>query len=696
MKDIQELLRSLDENERKQALVLLSRTPTRENLAIIQNLAENDPHSDVRFLAKRALNLIQSNAGTAPRPEAATPLNEQKLKEYLEGNEHEKLAAIRHVVVNSLKQALPLILERLPKESDPAALSSLIMAVGKLGTAATFPHILPFLANQNQRVKASAVEAAGMLGSPQAYPSILKLLDDPDNRVRGNAAIAVKNLGPANITKVIRAMVDSKQANMKSTAAYVLRFFPEDTNVDILTPLLASSDINVRNNALKTLSVYNEKGIARAGAVLASLGSDAQPQKETMEALEKILPGSQPPLPMQAKTENLEIDDSLPADFIGLSGRGPLAAHLKPYAQQHPSEPSPECSLDQILVWARTIKASDVHISPSKPILYRQFGQLKTLSTAAFTVEQTRTLIDKSRIDPGKLKWFYQHGDMETVIVITGAGRFRVTLMKHLTGFNITVRVIPWNIRTFEESGMPSSCKDLTKWAQGLVLITGPVGSGKTSTLATFVEMINQDRCGHIVTIEKPIEFTFESAKCQVSQREIGCHSLSQTNALKGALREDPDILVVSELRDLESMQLAISAAETGHLVFGTMNTINAARTISRLTDSYPPEDQAMLQNMLSESLRGIICQQLVPRKDGTGVVPAYEVLIVTTAVSNMIRKEGIHQLASVMTLGKSAGMVTIDKSLHDLLDAGIISGEEAYARAEVKRDFEKFRPRKG
>ncbi|MFZ2955354.1 MAG: PilT/PilU family type 4a pilus ATPase [Candidatus Ozemobacteraceae bacterium] len=702
MKELSGLLGSSDENERKQAVMLLSKSSTPENIAICHNLAENDPHVDIRFLAKRALNLMQTGAKPAPKPELPTAINEEKLKVFLEGNEKERFAAIQYIMNNGVKTMLPLLIDRLNKEADPTIVSTLILAVGKLGTVKDFAPLLFFFNNSNSRIRASAVEVAGMLGATQAYPHVLRLLDDPDNRVRANAVIAIKNLGPANTFKVIKAMAESNLVSMKSSAAFVLRFFPEEKSLELLNILLAFNDQSVRNNALKTLEVFREKGIQKAKEILASLGASAQSEKETLSSFEKEIVGAPPapaPVPhlhvVAHKDETAREQDRLPSDFIGSAGGGALGAHLKAFAIQNPPEPTPECSLEQILTWARTIQASDIHLSPGKPVVYRQFGLLKTLSTPPFNIDQTETILKTSGIESEKLEWFHQHGDIETVIVIPGAGRFRVTVMKHLGGCNITARVVPWMIRSFEDSGMPASCKGLINWAQGLILVTGPVGSGKTSTLSTFVEMINQSRHDHIITVERPIEIVFEPANCQISQREVGIHTLTQGSALKGALREDPDILVVSELRDLDSIQLAISAAETGHLVLGTMNTVNAGRTVSRITDSFAPEEQAMLQNMLSESLRGIVCQQLVPRKDGTGVVPAFEVLIVTTAVSNMIRKEGIHQLASVMTLGKNAGMVTMDQSLRSLVESGVISGDEAYARAESKRDFEKFLPKK-
>jgi twitching motility protein PilT len=265
--------------------------------------------------------------------------------------------------------------------------------------------------------------------------------------------------------------------------------------------------------------------------------------------------------------------------------------------------------------------------------------------------------------------------------------------MRQRFGWDLTARVIPLDLPTFEESGMPASCQALTKWAQGLVLVTGPAGCGKTTSLNILVEMINGTRNDHIITIEDPIEYIFSEKSCQITQREIGLHTLSQSNALRAALREDPDILVVSELRDLNSIQLAVSAAETGHLVFGTMNTNDAAQTLSKLIDSFPPDEQSVIRNMVSESLRGVISQQLIPRKDGAGQVPAFEVLIVNTAIANMIRSNQIGQVTNAMATNKSAGMVLLDHSLRDLVQKGLIRGEEAFARAISPANFSEFAP---
>jgi twitching motility protein PilT len=359
-----------------------------------------------------------------------------------------------------------------------------------------------------------------------------------------------------------------------------------------------------------------------------------------------------------------------------------------------PESVGPETRWDELLAYARHCDAADLHLSAGNPILLRRYGSLQAASQAPMEQTSLRAWA-QSALTAEQMERFEAKGDLEFIYTLHGFGRYRVTLLKQRRGWDITARVIPARIRSFEEAGLPESCRELTKWAQGLVLVTGPVGCGKSSTLATLVEMVNQERHDHVITIEDPIEIVYQPAHCRITQRQIGPHTLTRDAALRAALREDPDIIVISEMRDLDTIRLAVSAAETGHLVFGTMNTTNAARTLYRLIDSFPPEEQGIIRNMISESLRGVISQQLVPRRDGQGMVPAYEVLLINGAVANMIRKDEAHQLHTAMLTGKSAGMVLLDDSLRGLLDKGLVDVADVIPRATVPRDFEKNAGRK-
>ncbi len=337
--------------------------------------------------------------------------------------------------------------------------------------------------------------------------------------------------------------------------------------------------------------------------------------------------------------------------------------------------------LNMILILARQQGASDVHLSANNPLIFRKLNQLLTLSQEILTAKKAEDLI-RTALPLDIVKVFDATGDAEYVHTIPGNGRFRMSLMKQRDGWELTVRLIPVKIPTPKEIGLSDACINLTKWAQGLVLVTGPAGCGKTTTLSSLVEIVNGHRAEHIITIESPIEIVFKPNKCQITQREVGSHTMSQNNALRAALREDPDILIISELRDLKTIQLAISAAETGHLVFGTMNTVNAMQTISKLIDSFPADEQGIMRNMLSESLRGVICQQLIPKKDGSGMVPAFEVLIVNQPVASSIREGKISQLNNVMTTGRSFGMQLMDSSLQTMANGGLISNTDALDRA--------------
>ena len=377
---------------------------------------------------------------------------------------------------------------------------------------------------------------------------------------------------------------------------------------------------------------------------------------------------------MSNQITNEEKPSSLPLNFTGSTGHGKADLTV-------PSKIGPSSSLNEVLVFARHENASDVHIGALKPIIFRQYGQLKNISAETVNADQVKKMITGA-LPKDILDHFVQAGDAEYVHTISGYGRFRMAIMKQRDGWDLTARLIPMQIPKFEDTEMPASCANLTKWAQGMVLITGPAGCGKTTTLAALIEMINQNRHDHIISIEEPIEIVYEPKQCQITQREINIHTLSQSNALRAALREDPDILVVSELRDLSTIQLAVTAAETGHLVFGTMNTTNAAQTVSNVIDSFPAEEQSIVRNMISESLRGVICQQLIPKKDGTGMVPAYEVLIVTPSVANLIRSNKITQINNAISTSKSFGMILMDTSLENLAKNSQISNKEACERA--------------
>jgi twitching motility protein PilT len=273
-----------------------------------------------------------------------------------------------------------------------------------------------------------------------------------------------------------------------------------------------------------------------------------------------------------------------------------------------------------------------------------------------------------------------------------GEGRFRASVIRQRLGIDMVFRIISTTIRSITDIGLPvEHIVPLTRYHNGLVLVTGSVGSGKSTTLAALVDFINKDREDHILTLEDPIEYVFESASCHVNQREVHSHTDSFAKALRGALREDPDVIMVGEMRDLETIQLALTAAETGHLVLGTLHTGNAPRTLDRVLDVFPTDQRDQIRIMVSESLRGVLSQQLVPRADGSGRVLALELLVNTPAVANCIREGKTYMLPGVMQTGKNVGMITMDESLRTLYIKGLITAQECLYRSEDKVQMRAF-----
>ena len=348
--------------------------------------------------------------------------------------------------------------------------------------------------------------------------------------------------------------------------------------------------------------------------------------------------------------------------------------------------------VDQYLQLGRDYECSDLHIATAYPPAWRRFGQLSPIwpDHAPLTAEETEKL---ARSFLGKAEWdrLDKQGDIDFAYSTTN-GRYRASVVKQRLGLDMAFRIINDKIKTLEEIGLPlEHIIPLTRYQNGLVLVTGSVGSGKSTTLAALVDFINRDREDHILTLEDPIEYVFGSKGCHVNQREVHKHTESFARALRGALREDPDVIMVGEMRDLETIQLALTAAETGHLVLGTLHTGNAPRTLDRVLDVFPTDQREQIRIMVSESLRGILSQQLVPRADGNGRILALELLVNTPAVSNCIREGKTYMLPGVMQTGKNVGMITMDESLRNLYVKGVISRDETLFRSDDKVQMRTF-----
>jgi len=328
-------------------------------------------------------------------------------------------------------------------------------------------------------------------------------------------------------------------------------------------------------------------------------------------------------------------------------------------------------TLDQLLSETETRGGSDLHLSAGLPPMVRVDGDLVRMTDVPLTSDEVLALV-RPVMSPFDRERFEQHHDADLACQPPGCGRFRVNVFMQGRGAGAVFRTIPTKIPSLDQLGAPPIFKELCKRERGLVLVTGPTGSGKSTTLAAMVNEINMTWDAHILTVEDPVEFVHESQRCLVNQREVGPHTDTFATALKAALREDPDVILVGELRDLETMSLALTAAETGHLVFGTLHTSSAAKTVDRIIDAFPGEQQSQVRTMLSESLEAIIAQTLLKKKGG-GRVAAHEVLIGVPAIRNLIREGKLHQIPSMMQTGVRIGMQTIDMAYADLLKRGVV-----------------------
>ncbi|MEA1923943.1 MAG: type IV pilus twitching motility protein PilT [Pseudomonadota bacterium] len=343
--------------------------------------------------------------------------------------------------------------------------------------------------------------------------------------------------------------------------------------------------------------------------------------------------------------------------------------------------------IDALLKLMIEHKASDLHVTSGSPPLLRINGELERIAYHELSEEEVKLLVYEI-IPQSGIEHLEAEFDLDFAYEIAGVARFRANIYFKHGGLGAAFRLIPHDILTFSELGLPPAVRELSRLRKGLVIVTGPTGSGKSTTLAAMVDLLNKERKAHVITLEDPLEFVHENQTCLIMQRQVGVHVESFASGLRAALREDPNVIMVGEMRDLETIALAITAAEVGLLVFGTLHTSSAAKTVDRIIDAFPQDQQAQIRTMLSDSLKGVIAQQLLKRADGQGRIAALEILVGNQAVGNLIREGKTFQIQSILQTGKKLGMQTIDQHLKELVAQGLVTSQEASLYAEEKSLF--------
>jgi len=396
----------------------------------------------------------------------------------------------------------------------------------------------------------------------------------------------------------------------------------------------------------------------------AELGAAAAPEPESGAEAPALEAVAEPPAPPSSATRRSAVAETAPPSASSAGGDAPAA------------------ELEALLRDAVARGASDVHVHAGAPLRLRIHGRLQAAAGPPLDAGAAERLA-VAALDPQQRAELDQHGEIDLCFALPGVGRFRTNVYRQQRGKDAVFHCIPLEPPDLEELGLPAALARFTTYHQGMVLVTGPAGCGKSSTLAAFVDLVNEDRREHVITIEDPVEYLHVSKRCVVNQRSVKRHTGSFARALRAAMREDPDVIVIGELRDLETVSLALTAAETGHLVLATLHTDSAIRTVNRMIGVFPSDQQAQVRTMLSESLRAVVTQRLLPTADGQGRVPALETLVVNRAVGNLIRENKTFQIHSALQTGAAQGMRLLDHSLRELLQSGAVDRETALRHCE-------------
>jgi twitching motility protein PilT len=534
-------------------------------------------------------------------------------------------------------------------------------------------------------------------GNPGFVPALLKLAGSPDPAVAGPAKELALLLDDPRAVPVWLDLV--KEADWWVRSRALENIGKHGRGDEVLQRVL--SYLNDRLTALPAVGALGAIGDPRAAGPLFELfkASKASPddQLEILDALAMLgpkLPKVAEVLANVSKVADLDksVRDKarrLVGKLQGDAARDALPPVIVPIAAVD-VKGNPAPTLHDFLADTVSKGASDFHLATGFVPHQRLHGKLTPMETAPTTPEAAERLI-RSVLSAAEWEELVAQRNLDVCVKVPGLGRFRANFFSQRLGYDACFRVIPQEIPTLEEVGLPRSAWELARYTQGLVLVTGPAGCGKSTTLAGLLNLVNETRKGHIITVEDPVEFVHPNKECLVNQRQVPHHTASFARALKAALREDPDVILVGEMRDMETIALAISASETGHLVFGTLSTTTAPATVDRIINAFPAGQQGQIRTMVSESLKAVISQTLLPRRGGVGRIAAFEILRGTQAVGALIRESKTFQLPGILQTGQLSGMNTMDQALLKLAEEKKVDAEAAMDRAQKKEPFEKL-----
>ncbi len=522
---------------------------------------------------------------------------------------------------------------------------------------------IALLSDPDEEVRASAMLVAQSFEDPRIVPATIGLLKDPDWWIRITAAESLGRLkDPRGVAPLVEALKDPET---RWSAVEALGRIADLRAAPALSQLLSDPAPEVRIEVLHALSHFEHPQMLDFVRNVAKQDSSRAVRSRALEIAREM-----------AARGNTTLADE------GALSQAALAA------RSGAGEPR----LNALLVATRNAGASDFHLAVGQPPMLRLAADLVKAQGEPFTAEQTAAMIDEILSETQRER-LQKERQLDLCHYIATAGRYRANVFVDQKGTNAVFRVIPERPPTIAEIGLPPHLSEIADYHQGLVLVCGPSGSGKSTTLAALVNLFNETRHDHVITLEDPVEFVHPFKNCLVNQREVGSATQSFARALRAALREDPDVIVIGEMRDPESVSLALTAAETGHIVLGTLNSTSAPKAIDRILSSFPVDEQGQVRASLSESLKYVIAQRLLPSKEPRKQIACFEVLKSTLAIANMIRDEKTYQIPSAMQIGRSQGMQTFDDALRALLAAGKITGEAAYRAAAKKEEFEAYLP---